>query len=136
MEVTQAPRQGQGNGEGSKEAPESHPPTGTSFLLLPTTVGPRMTMEPQSLLVDLGSDAVFSCAWIGNPSLTIVWMKRGSGVVRPRVGRTAGRGPSHRGPGQSASLRERLPDRGGESQGPLPHLLEHLCLCSFPTPRG
>uniref|UniRef100_A0A8C6RWR4 Kirre like nephrin family adhesion molecule 3 n=1 Tax=Nannospalax galili TaxID=1026970 RepID=A0A8C6RWR4_NANGA len=43
--------------------------------------GPRMTSEPQSLLVDLGSDAVFSCAWIGNPSLTIVWMKRGSGVV-------------------------------------------------------
>uniref|UniRef100_I3MEJ8 Kirre like nephrin family adhesion molecule 3 n=1 Tax=Ictidomys tridecemlineatus TaxID=43179 RepID=I3MEJ8_ICTTR len=43
--------------------------------------GPRMTTEPQSLLVDLGSDAVFSCAWIGNPSLTIVWMKRGSGVV-------------------------------------------------------
>lgn len=40
-----------------------------------------MTSEPQSLLVDLGSDAVFSCAWIGNPSLTIVWMKRGSGVV-------------------------------------------------------
>lgn len=44
-------------------------------------VGPRMTTEPQSLLVDLGSDAVFSCAWTGNPSLTIVWMKRGSGVV-------------------------------------------------------
>uniref|UniRef100_A0A8C9GC60 Kirre like nephrin family adhesion molecule 3 n=1 Tax=Piliocolobus tephrosceles TaxID=591936 RepID=A0A8C9GC60_9PRIM len=43
--------------------------------------GPRMTTEPQSLLVDLGSDAVFSCAWTGNPSLTIVWMKRGSGVV-------------------------------------------------------
>ncbi|KAM6172398.1 kin of IRRE-like protein 3 isoform 2-T2 [Erethizon dorsatum] len=43
--------------------------------------GPRMTVEPQSLLVDLGSNAVFSCAWIGNPSLTIVWMKRGSGVV-------------------------------------------------------
>ncbi|MEJ1283669.1 hypothetical protein NN561_014644 [Cricetulus griseus] len=43
--------------------------------------GPRMTSEPQSLLVDLGSDAVFSCSWIGNPSLTIVWMKRGSGVV-------------------------------------------------------
>nr|KAF6403568.1 kirre like nephrin family adhesion molecule 3 [Molossus molossus] len=40
-----------------------------------------MTTEPQSLLVDLGSDAVFSCAWTGNPSLTIVWMKRGSGVV-------------------------------------------------------
>ncbi|XP_060036131.1 kin of IRRE-like protein 3 isoform X3 [Erinaceus europaeus] len=43
--------------------------------------GPRMISEPQSLLVDLGSDAVFSCAWTGNPSLTIVWMKRGSGVV-------------------------------------------------------
>lgn len=46
------------------------------------TVGPRMATEPQSLLVDLGSDAVFNCAWTGNPSLTIVWMKRGSGVVR------------------------------------------------------
>ncbi|XP_015193012.1 kin of IRRE-like protein 3 isoform X3 [Lepisosteus oculatus] len=43
--------------------------------------GPRMAAEPQSLLVDLGSDAVFNCAWTGNPSLTIVWMKRGSGVV-------------------------------------------------------
>ncbi|XP_044078372.1 kin of IRRE-like protein 3 isoform X4 [Siniperca chuatsi] len=43
--------------------------------------GPRMAAEPQSLQVDLGSDAVFSCAWTGNPSLTIVWMKRGSGVV-------------------------------------------------------
>lgn len=45
-------------------------------------VGPRMAAEPQSLQVDLGSDAVFNCAWTGNPSLTIVWMKRGSGVVR------------------------------------------------------
>lgn len=60
-------------------------------------------MEPQSLLVDLGSDAVFSCAWTGNPSLTIVWMKRGSGVVSPqlrprRAGRLGGNGlpgPSH-----------------------------------------
>nr|XP_057935982.1 kin of IRRE-like protein 3 isoform X7 [Doryrhamphus excisus] len=43
--------------------------------------GPRMAAEPQSLQVDLGSDAVFNCAWTGNPSLTIVWMKRGSGVV-------------------------------------------------------
>ncbi|KAG7470495.1 hypothetical protein MATL_G00114450 [Megalops atlanticus] len=43
--------------------------------------GPRMAAEPQSLQVDLGSDAVFTCAWTGNPSLTIVWMKRGSGVV-------------------------------------------------------
>uniref|UniRef100_H3D2F4 Kirre like nephrin family adhesion molecule 3 n=1 Tax=Tetraodon nigroviridis TaxID=99883 RepID=H3D2F4_TETNG len=43
--------------------------------------GPRMAAEPLSLQVDLGSDAVFNCAWTGNPSLTIVWMKRGSGVV-------------------------------------------------------
>ncbi|KAI6073142.1 Kin of IRRE-like protein 3 [Aix galericulata] len=42
-----------------------------------------MATEPQSLLVDLGSDAVFNCAWTGNPSLTIVWMKRGSGVQPP-----------------------------------------------------
>lgn len=45
-----------------------------------------MATEPQSLLVDLGSDAVFNCAWTGNPSLTIVWMKRGSGVVRVTSG--------------------------------------------------
>ncbi|XP_075460390.1 kin of IRRE-like protein 3 isoform X3 [Ascaphus truei] len=43
--------------------------------------GPRMATEPESILVDLGSDATFHCAWTGNPSLTIVWMKRGSGVV-------------------------------------------------------
>ncbi|KAM9812770.1 kin of IRRE-like protein 3 isoform X2 [Syngnathus typhle] len=43
--------------------------------------GPRMAAEPQSLQVDLGSDAVFNCAWTGNPSLTIVWMKTGSGVT-------------------------------------------------------
>uniref|UniRef100_A0A673L414 Kin of IRRE-like protein 3 n=1 Tax=Sinocyclocheilus rhinocerous TaxID=307959 RepID=A0A673L414_9TELE len=43
--------------------------------------GPRLAAEPQSHQVDRGSDAVFSCAWIGNPSLTIVWMKRGHGVV-------------------------------------------------------
>ncbi|KAJ7996819.1 hypothetical protein DPEC_G00222480 [Dallia pectoralis] len=43
--------------------------------------GPRMSSEPQSLQVDQGSDAIFNCAWTGNPSLTIVWMKRGSGVV-------------------------------------------------------
>lgn len=61
--------------------------------LPPLTVGPRMTTEPQSLLVDLGSDAVFSCAWTGNPSLTIVWMKRGSGVVSPLRGPHRGLGP-------------------------------------------
>ncbi|XP_077313971.1 kin of IRRE-like protein 3 isoform X3 [Lithobates pipiens] len=43
--------------------------------------GPRMTSEPESVTVDLGSEATFHCAWTGNPSLTIVWMKRGSGVV-------------------------------------------------------
>lgn len=63
--------------------PRAPSPPEPCLLLLPITVGPRMTTEPQSLLVDLGSDAVFSCAWTGNPSLTIVWMKRGSGVVSP-----------------------------------------------------
>ncbi|KAF4082297.1 hypothetical protein AMELA_G00149950 [Ameiurus melas] len=43
--------------------------------------GPRLAAEPQSLQVDLGSEAIFNCAWMGNPSLTIVWMKRGHGVV-------------------------------------------------------
>ncbi|KAL0994582.1 hypothetical protein UPYG_G00124370, partial [Umbra pygmaea] len=43
--------------------------------------GPRMAAEPQSLQVDQGSDAIFNCAWTGNPSLTIVWSKRGSGMV-------------------------------------------------------
>ncbi|KAK1800742.1 hypothetical protein P4O66_005926 [Electrophorus voltai] len=47
--------------------------------------GPRLAAEPQSLQVDLGSDAIFNCAWTGNPSLTIVWMKRGHGVVRMMV---------------------------------------------------
>ena len=51
------------------------------LMMFISTVGPRMAAEPQSLQVDLGSDAVFNCAWTGNPSLTIVWMKRGSGVV-------------------------------------------------------
>lgn len=51
------------------------------IIILCATVGPRMAAEPQSLQVDLGSDAIFNCAWTGNPSLTIVWMKRGSGVV-------------------------------------------------------
>lgn len=68
--------------EGSPELPSPPEPI---FSSLPAAVGPRMTSEPQSLLVDLGSDAVFSCAWIGNPSLTIVWMKRGSGVVSPQA---------------------------------------------------
>ncbi|XP_048857359.1 LOW QUALITY PROTEIN: kin of IRRE-like protein 3 [Brienomyrus brachyistius] len=43
--------------------------------------GPQIAAEPQSLQVDQGSDAVFNCAWTGNPSLTIVWTKRGTGVV-------------------------------------------------------
>ncbi|KAI2659665.1 Kin of IRRE-like protein 3 [Labeo rohita] len=52
-----------------------------SFFTEPVSFGPRLAAEPQSLQVDRGSDAMFSCAWIGNPSLTIVWMKRGHGVV-------------------------------------------------------
>lgn len=95
-----------GGRQQQRRSPECRP------FLPPIAVGPRMTTEPQSLLVDLGSDAVFSCAWTGNPSLTIVWMKRGSGVVSPqlRLGGPAGwegtafQGPSHSYTGVRGSL--------------------------------
>lgn len=93
--------------EGSPELPSPPEPISSS---LPTAVGPRMTSEPQSLLVDLGSDAVFSCAWIGNPSLTIVWMKRGSGVVSPQA-RLRGSMTETRG-----RIEKQAGDFGGESQ--------------------
>ncbi|KAF3841468.1 hypothetical protein F7725_007330 [Dissostichus mawsoni] len=51
----------------NKAAPNGKDATVTIDIQL----GPRMAAEPQSLQVDLGSDAVFNCAWTGNPSLTI-----------------------------------------------------------------
>lgn len=32
--------------------------------------------------VDMGMDAAFTCAWTGNPPLTLAWTKQGSTVVR------------------------------------------------------
>ncbi|XP_078394197.1 kirre like nephrin family adhesion molecule 3, like, partial [Cetorhinus maximus] len=43
--------------------------------------GPRLVSEPKSLIVDLGVDAVFTCAWVSNPPLTLTWTRKGSSVV-------------------------------------------------------
>lgn len=73
--------------------------------------------------MDLGSEAVFSCAWTGNPSLTIVWMKRGSGVVSPQLrpqGVPARQGPVTLTPGcqPPVSYRKRLQKEKRAPQGP------------------
>ena len=34
------------------------------------------------MAVDTGMDAAFTCAWTGNPPLTLAWTRQGSGVVR------------------------------------------------------
>lgn len=34
------------------------------------------------MTVDTGMDAAFTCAWTGNPPLTLAWTKQGSSVVR------------------------------------------------------
>ena len=126
-EVAQA--LGSRGGAATQRVPRAPSRPERCLVLPPPTVGPRMAAEPQSLLVDLGSDAVFSCAWTGNPSLTIVWMKRGSGVVSPpsdpREPLAGGGGPQarrdlpprapsllHGGQPQRAKGR-RSPERGG-----------------------
>lgn len=88
-----------------------------------------MTTEPQSLLVDLGSDAVFSCAWTGNPSLTIVWMKRGSGVVsaqrRPHRGFRPWEQPAGAPPHSSTggiSLQDKLKGEGPQKEEREPQI--------------
>ncbi|XP_050785788.1 kin of IRRE-like protein 2 [Gopherus flavomarginatus] len=43
--------------------------------------GPRLVSQPKPLTVDVGADASFTCAWAGNPPLTLAWTKKGSGVV-------------------------------------------------------
>uniref|UniRef100_S4RZ63 Ig-like domain-containing protein n=1 Tax=Petromyzon marinus TaxID=7757 RepID=S4RZ63_PETMA len=43
--------------------------------------GPRIVTEPQPQTVDRGSDATFTCAWSGNPPLTLAWTRKGSNVV-------------------------------------------------------
>ncbi|XP_064425540.1 kirre like nephrin family adhesion molecule 3, like [Latimeria chalumnae] len=43
--------------------------------------GPRLIAEPKPLNVDVGTNAVFTCSWAGNPSLTLAWTKKGSNVL-------------------------------------------------------
>lgn len=37
------------------------------------------------MTVDTGMDAAFTCAWTGNPPLTLAWTKHGSSVVRQQT---------------------------------------------------
>lgn len=37
------------------------------------------------MTVDTGMDAAFTCAWTGNPPLTLAWTKQGSSVVRQQT---------------------------------------------------
>ncbi len=64
----------------------------SSFLLIVTgclccftLVGPRLLSEPKPMTVDIGMDAAFTCAWTGNPPLTLAWTKQGSSVVRQQT---------------------------------------------------
>lgn len=41
------------------------------------------------MTVDTGMDAAFTCAWTGNPPLTLAWTKQGSIVVRHQTPLTA-----------------------------------------------
>lgn len=41
------------------------------------------------MTVDTGMDAAFTCAWTGNPPLTLAWTKQGSIVVRQQAPLTA-----------------------------------------------
>lgn len=52
-------------------------------------VGPRLLSEPKPMTVDTGMDAAFTCAWTGNPPLTLAWTKHGSSVVRQQTPVTA-----------------------------------------------
>lgn len=55
----------------------------TELFLVLSVVGPRLLSEPKPQTVDAGMDAAFTCAWTGNPPLTLAWTKQGSNVVRP-----------------------------------------------------
>lgn len=54
----------------------------TDCLWFCSLVGPRLLSEPKPMTVDTGMDAAFTCAWTGNPPLTLAWTKQGSSVVR------------------------------------------------------
>uniref|UniRef100_A0A8C6KIM7 Kirre like nephrin family adhesion molecule 3, like n=1 Tax=Nothobranchius furzeri TaxID=105023 RepID=A0A8C6KIM7_NOTFU len=49
--------------------------------LVDVQFGPRLLSEPKPMTVDTGMDAAFTCAWTGNPPLTLAWTKQGSSVV-------------------------------------------------------
>ncbi|XP_058503001.1 kirre like nephrin family adhesion molecule 3, like isoform X2 [Solea solea] len=49
--------------------------------LVDVQFGPRLLSEPKPMTVDTGMDASFTCAWTGNPPLTLAWTKQGSSVV-------------------------------------------------------
>ncbi|XP_072316579.1 kirre like nephrin family adhesion molecule 3, like isoform X1 [Eucyclogobius newberryi] len=49
--------------------------------LVDVQFGPKLLSEPKPMTVDLGMDAAFTCAWTGNPPLTLAWTKQGSNVV-------------------------------------------------------
>ncbi|KAM6968234.1 kirre like nephrin family adhesion molecule 3, like isoform 2-T2 [Aplochiton taeniatus] len=49
--------------------------------LVEVQFGPRLMSEPKPMTVDQGMDAAFTCAWTGNPPLTLAWTKQGSNVV-------------------------------------------------------
>uniref|UniRef100_A0AAQ5Z209 Ig-like domain-containing protein n=1 Tax=Amphiprion ocellaris TaxID=80972 RepID=A0AAQ5Z209_AMPOC len=49
--------------------------------LVDVQFGPRLLSEPKPMTVDIGMDAAFTCAWTGNPPLTLAWTKQGSSVV-------------------------------------------------------
>lgn len=57
----------------------------TGCLCCFTLVGPRLLSEPKPMTVDIGMDAAFTCAWTGNPPLTLAWTKQGSSVVRQQT---------------------------------------------------
>ncbi|KAG5855805.1 hypothetical protein ANANG_G00000500 [Anguilla anguilla] len=49
--------------------------------LVDVQFGPRLLSEPKPMVVDIGTDAAFTCSWTGNPPLTLAWTKQGSSVV-------------------------------------------------------
>ncbi|XP_042523706.1 kin of IRRE-like protein 2 [Dipodomys spectabilis] len=49
--------------------------------VLEVLFGPILQAKPESMSVDVGEDAFFSCAWRGNPSPRITWIHRGGTQV-------------------------------------------------------
>lgn len=69
-------------GFGEMMQPHRDSPTVTRCPCRFPSVGPRLLSEPKPMTVDMGMDAAFTCAWTGNPPLTLAWTKQGSIAVR------------------------------------------------------